>query len=212
LPVRRTDIAAGALVWRLHRLRHDTSADTRCLWLWLRHTARRVRAQRELRKLRDTVSLCEGLRMRRAVSDGANVKAPFVELADVELRHRCRVRLCTQMQDVEFRCRMQDCTGLRGPVVPSMLRLQPLRYRCGVDGDSALGSAASHIILGLIPHCPRTASVVSETTISAAALSTAGGYRRVARFGQSAHDQRSASCGDSAFESSSSGASALSAL
>ena len=137
-----------------------------------------------MRKLRDTVSLCEGLRMRRAVSDGAIVKAPFVELADVELRHRCRVRLCTQMQDVEFGCRMQDCTGLGGPVVPSMLRLQPLRYRCGVDGDSALGSAASHIILGLIPHCPRTASVVSETTISAAALSTAGGYRRVARFGK----------------------------
>jgi hypothetical protein len=70
-------------------------------------------------KLRDTVNLCAGFRMRRA--DGTIVKAPFVELADVQLPHQCSscqcsICTCSQMHDAGSRHTARARSAAAAPI------------------------------------------------------------------------------------------------
>jgi hypothetical protein len=113
VPVRRLELAASAPQVAaaspqvLHRLTPDACVyDAATLHAIFGHN---VGA-----KLRDTVNLCTGFRMRRA--DGTIVMAPFVELADVKLPHQCSICTCTQMQDAGSRHTAQARSAAAAPI------------------------------------------------------------------------------------------------
>ena len=114
VPVRRLELAASAPQVAaasphvLHRLTPDACVyDAATLHAVFGHNVAGA-------KLRDTVNLCAGFRMRRA--DGTIVKAPFVELADVQLPHQCSICTCTQMQDAGSRHTARARSAAAAPI------------------------------------------------------------------------------------------------
>ena len=114
VPVRRLELAASAphvaaaSPHVLHRLTPDACVyDAATLHAVFGHNVAGA-------KLRDTVSLCTGFSMRRA--DGTIVRAPFVELADVQLPHQCPVCTCTQMQDAGSRHTARARSAAAAPI------------------------------------------------------------------------------------------------
>lgn len=114
VPVRRLELAASAPQVAaasphvLHRLTPDACVyDAATLHAVFGHNVAGA-------KLRDTVNLCAGFRMRRA--DGTIVKAPFVELADVQLPHQCSICTCSQMQDAGSRHTARARSAAAAPI------------------------------------------------------------------------------------------------
>jgi hypothetical protein len=123
VPVRRLELAASAphvaaaSPHVLHRLTPDACVyDAATLHTVFGHNVTGA-------KLRDTVNLCTGFRMRRA--DGTIVRAPFVELADVQLPHQCPVCTCTQMQDAGSRHTARASSAAAAPIAAFAVPLRP---------------------------------------------------------------------------------------